>query len=219
MNPNEQINGLPVNPYANNQPTDNKPADNQPVQPANSQPANQPGNDTPKLDLSDIFPVDDKKQEPNNQPANSNQPNDDELDENGKKIMSHVNDVNKKIDDVDQNVDRKIQRSQELTNFFLEPKNEAFKPYQNDIIRVAHDRRYVNYKLDRLIPFVLGASTMLKIGAKMAEGANNFTNSNGTGGNANNVKAQNQPQQKDWNAMSEAEFREHTQKVLSGNLN
>lgn len=185
--------------------------------PANTQPT-PPANDT--LDLSDIFPKDTPPAQPTppapvTPPVNTPPADDDEA-KKFAEVNQKVDQFGNKIDEIDQNVDRKIARTQEIATFFQDAKNKPFQKYQAEIIRVAQDRKYSGYKLDRIIPFALGADKMLQIGAEMAKIANDTANANRTGGNSNNGSVQNTGKSKDWWAMSGDDFAKHTQNVLMG---
>lgn len=196
----------------NNQPT-NQPANTTPEnQPAN-QPTNTPENTTPALDLSDLFPTETPNNQPTNIPTNTPAAGD-EFDDEGKKIVSHVDKkLTDSADQINQSVDKKVERTQELLMFFNDKKNEPFAPYQKEIARVAHDRKYAGLKIERAIALALGPDTLMKIGAKLAEQASTQAAANATGGNSNNTSVNDAGKKNFWD-MSKEDFAKHTQTIM-----
>lgn len=132
--------------------------------------------------------------------------------------QQQIQDATKKfettVENTTQNVTKTVERQTELVQFFNSDKGKHFQPYMKEITKVATDPRYINFNLDRVIPFTLGTDVMMHVTGKIAESANSDAAASSTGGNSNGGQTEKQPV--DYFAMSDEEFKATQNAVRTG---
>jgi len=113
-------------------------------------------------------------------------------------------------------LNQKIDRNNQLASFFQKDDNAPFRKYQDAIVKVATDSRFIGLPLDRAVALALGPQAMLKLGAQLASEANTRANGNRTGGNQNASRVVSSGTTPDYSKMSDAEFNARTQAIMRG---
>lgn len=124
--------------------------------------------------------------------------------------------LNKSLNNSVDQLTLKIDRNNQLATFFQKEDNAPFRKYQDAIVKVSTDPRFIGLSLDRAVAMALGPQVMMKIGAALATDAATRANGNRTGGNSNTSRVINTGTGPDYAKMTDAEFNARTQAVMRG---
>lgn len=192
-----------------------------PAAPATTTPA-----DDDQIVLDDLFPSETKPAAaatpPNPQtpaaPAAPATPTDDEKAQAAlaQQLADSEAKLNKSLTSSVDQLTLKIDRNNELATFFQKEDNAPFRKYQEAIVKVSTDPRFIGLSLDRAVALALGPQVMMKIGAGLASGAATRANGNRTGGTQDPSRALNAGTMPDYSKMSNEEFNARTQAVMRG---